>query len=129
MNMIVGLLDDILSIRKRYILLTIPYPCAFTIFDSHMIQIIRCKYIEIESDFFDNYNCGEVIMLLETSSFWVKCLDGIIEILEYNNVDEIEIKESQVFDSCNFKEQMHMIIDRHNDEVGLPVSSMLCEYN
>ncbi len=108
--------------------LTIPYPCAFTKINGHVIQIIRCKYIEVESEFFDNYSCGEVIMLLELGLFWVKCLDGIIEILEYNNVDRIEIKEGQIFESSNFMEQMRMIIDRHNNEVSLPVSSMFCEY-
>ena len=108
--------------------LTIPYPCAFTMLNGFKIEVIRCKYIEAESVLLDHYNYGEIIMVLDSASFWVRCLDGIVEILEYINIDAVEIKEGKIFENCDFGEQMHKIIERHNNEVGLPVSSMLCQY-
>lgn len=108
--------------------LTVPYPCAYTKVRGHIIKIIRCKYIRMESLLLGQYSHGEVIMILDSSSFWVKCSDGIIEILEYANEEGIEIKEGDIFEECDFKEQMRRIIERHNIEVGLPISSMLWQY-
>ncbi len=108
--------------------LTCPYPCAFTKLGEYTIKIIRCKYIEVKSSLLDNYSCGEIVMVLDLQSFWVKCFDGIIEILEYDNDGGIELKEGQIFAKCDFNQQMNMIIARHNSEVGLPVSSMIYKY-
>lgn len=108
--------------------ITVPYPCAYTAINGHLIKVIRCKYMRVKSKLLDGYNCGEIIMIIDGSSIWVKCLDGIIEILEYVNADHVEIREGIVFDDCNFEEQIKLIINRHNNEVGLPVSSMLSQF-
>ena len=108
--------------------LTIPYPCAYTMIHGHIIKIIRCKYIKNESDLLAHYAYGEIVIMLDTATFWVKCSNGIIEVLEYVNVDGVEIKEGDICDACDFEEQMRMIIKRHTDETGFPVSTMLHQY-
>lgn len=108
--------------------LTVPYPCAYTMICGHIVKIIRCKYIRNKSNLWANCSFGEIVMVLDAAAFWVKCSDGIIEVDEYVNVDGIEIKEGCVCDTCDFAEQMRMIIQRHNNETGLPVSSMLYQY-
>ncbi len=107
--------------------ITIPYPCAYTTINGHQVKVVRCKYMKTESTLLDSYHCGEIIMIAANLSIWVKCRDGVIEILEYLNEDGVEIKEGQIFDDCNFKEQIKNIIERHNNEVGLPVASVLCQ--
>lgn len=59
--------DEIYNFIK---VLTVPYPCAFTIFEDHMIKIIRCKYIEVRSNLLDNYICGGIVKLIDSESFW-----------------------------------------------------------
>lgn len=106
--------------------LTRPYPCAYTEVNDTKIKIIDCKYIENESNLLSPYKCGEVIMNVE-NFVWIKCRDGVIEIRKNTNEDISIVKTGDVMKECSFKKQIEEIIQRHEDEVGLPVSDLVID--
>lgn len=106
--------------------LTIPYPCAYTEVNDTKIKIIDCKYIVNESNLLSKFKCGEVIMNVE-DFVWIKCRDGVIEIRKNTNKDISIVKTGDIMKECSFKKQIEKIIQRHEEEVGLPVSDLVID--
>lgn len=106
--------------------LTCPYPCAYTMNNDVVIKVVECKYLYINSILLQKYECGEVILNSESMA-WVKCADGIIEIRKNANPDVSKIKQGDILQSCDFSQQLRQIIERHNDEVGTPLSDLILD--
>lgn len=105
--------------------LTLPYPCAFTLYEGIVLDIIDCKYIETSSEFLREFECGVVVLVQQDGYPWVKCKDGIVEIRNYNSDINIKINKGMKFKSGNFHDQIKRIIERHGQEMQLTISSII----
>lgn len=104
--------------------LTKPYPGAYTVYNKTVVYIWRARYIDMETDFWNEKKAGEVVQKLPEDKLIVKCGKGFLLVDDYY-ADGNEIGQGVVFQSADFKQQISNIIKRHNSQYGTPVNENL----
>jgi methionyl-tRNA formyltransferase len=92
--------------------LTLPYPCAFTLYKNKKIKIIKCIPFEIELNKKNVIKPGTIIKIFSNNNILVQANKSFILVQNYipNNIN---FDEGNFFKNAIFKEQIKSIINRH----------------
>lgn len=107
--------------------LTKPYPGAFTKIRNGVIYIWHVIYLNIESEVWNCKEEGTILQIQPNGQLIVKCRDGLICIDDCEMDGEIEIREGDIFQSCDFKMQIGTIIKRHYSKYNTDVNRNIRE--
>lgn len=107
--------------------LTRPYPGAFTKIKSDVIYIWHVIYLNIKSEVWECKREGTILQIQPGGQLVVKCRNGFICIDDYEMHGEMQIKEGDIFQSCEFKAQINAIIKRHYSKYSIEVNKKIKE--
>lgn len=114
---------DAVEISNMVRALTKPYPGAYTLFDKEEFIIwIARPVVNDDIHIYDSYENGTVLSILG-KSILVKCKNNLLLIDSITNFEKIY--EGMVFQSADYKLQIHSIINRHNEKYGTPLSQLI----
>lgn len=104
--------------------LTKPYPGAFTCCEGNEFIIWSSRPVLMNDIcyLYDSMDNGAVVSILEDSAL-IKCGEGLLLVESCTNHDKL--REGMVFESIDYKQQMKIIIDRHKEKYGTPLSSLV----
>jgi methionyl-tRNA formyltransferase len=93
--------------------LTKPYPGARTRIGDNSIRIWRATPFDMEFNL-TTFSAGEIVKVFSLGDFLVRTRDGFVLAREYDSESmEFQPKEGMRFDSSSFKEQLRVILRRH----------------
>ena len=106
--------------------LTKPYPGAETEVEGQPVRIWSALPFDI--DITDHCSPGEIMKIFNKGDVLVKAAEGYVLIDDYT-AEGVALREGMQFASCSFKEQMKVIIDRHERKYPhLPLSPEIKKY-
>lgn len=92
-----------------------PYPGAFSRIGDGKVYFWKAVSFAVKYDF-RKYEIGEIVHVFETGELLIRAGDGFLLITDFHASLPILndlIKDGSVFDGCNYREQIQVIISRH----------------